>query len=400
MRIEFGGVHVRMAEEYLDGSQVRPPLQEMGGEGMAEGVRGNGLADARLQCVAFDEFPHALPREPGAGTVEEDLVLHGREQGAHIAQVVGHAHDGGVMQRHQPLFAALAENFYHAPLEIEIEGLQFDEFGNAHPRRVEEFEHGAIPQAQLARGIRGVEQAEDFILRQHFGQKGREFGRVHEFGGVGGQIAAIHAPRQKITQGGDAARQRAGGVPALTEPRHEKRHILVAQARKRRLQLFQKVPQRVEVLPVGGHGIARQAPFGYESVKPAGRQFRWEKDGRAAALCGVPPVFGLDSLGGVHAPRLHQTMRDRKRLTCSERSDERKAYSLRVHGVQHGRFRRPSGAGPGKTGVFARVVRGGGVSRLSDRTAKRPRAAVVRQSGAQDNLPRPHDSPGFFGYAP
>ena len=227
VRIELRGAHVRMAEEDLHGTEIRPAFQQVGGEGVPERVRGNGFSDARLQRVAFDQLPDALPGEAVAGAVEEHPVLNGGEEGAHDFEVFGHAHDRRVMQGDKALLASLAENAHDAPLEIQIDGLQFDELGNAHTRGVQQLQHGPIPEPELAGGVRRVEQPDDLILRQHVGQEGREFGRVDEGGRVGGQFPPFDAPCEETAQGRNAPRERAGRVAAFAQPSDEQRDVFV-----------------------------------------------------------------------------------------------------------------------------------------------------------------------------
>ena len=49
--VDFGGEDAFVAEHLLDGTQVGAVFDEVGGEGVAESVRGNLLADAGLNGV-------------------------------------------------------------------------------------------------------------------------------------------------------------------------------------------------------------------------------------------------------------------------------------------------------------------------------------------------------------
>ena len=218
-----------------------------------------------------------------------------------------------VMQGDKALLASLAENAHDAPLEIQIDGLQFDEFGNAHTRGVQQFQHGPIPEPELAGGVRRVEQTDDLILRQHVGQEGGELGRVDEGGRVGGQLPPFDAPCEETAQGRNAPRERAGCVAAFAQPGDEQRDVFVVEAAEGRFQLVEEVPERVQILPVGGDGVAREPPFGYESIKPAGSQ----SGGKTCRSIGALPVLVgngrcMDSRGRLHVRRIHQSMGNRK----------------------------------------------------------------------------------------
>ena len=45
--VDHGRLDVAVAEEFLDGADVVSVLEEVGGEGVAQGVTGGGLGDAR-----------------------------------------------------------------------------------------------------------------------------------------------------------------------------------------------------------------------------------------------------------------------------------------------------------------------------------------------------------------
>jgi hypothetical protein len=48
--VDHGGGHVAVAEELLDGADVGAVFQQVGGEGVAEGVAGGALGDAALRA--------------------------------------------------------------------------------------------------------------------------------------------------------------------------------------------------------------------------------------------------------------------------------------------------------------------------------------------------------------
>ena len=77
MGVDLGGEDGLVAEHLLDGPEVRPAFDEVGGEGMAEGVRGNFLVDAgghRLVLYRIEDIDAA---EGFPGPVQEKEVLIG-----------------------------------------------------------------------------------------------------------------------------------------------------------------------------------------------------------------------------------------------------------------------------------------------------------------------------------
>ena len=59
MGIDHGGFHVFMAEQFLDSADIIAILEQVGGEGVAEGVGRDGLVDSCKLGGAFDSFLQA-----------------------------------------------------------------------------------------------------------------------------------------------------------------------------------------------------------------------------------------------------------------------------------------------------------------------------------------------------
>src|SRR5512136_1327946 len=70
--IDLGGGDVGVAQHHLDGADVRTTLQEVGGKGVAQGVRGNLLADSRSESISPDHLPKRLTREGTARRPHEE----------------------------------------------------------------------------------------------------------------------------------------------------------------------------------------------------------------------------------------------------------------------------------------------------------------------------------------
>jgi hypothetical protein len=60
MKVLGGGIQVSMAEQNLDGPQVRSRLEPMGSPAMAQGVRGYMLGKARMAGSFFTGIPNGL----------------------------------------------------------------------------------------------------------------------------------------------------------------------------------------------------------------------------------------------------------------------------------------------------------------------------------------------------
>ena len=57
MRVDLGCADAGMAEQFLDDAQIRPMLQQMGGEAVSQHVRGHVSFNARPADAIFDAFP-------------------------------------------------------------------------------------------------------------------------------------------------------------------------------------------------------------------------------------------------------------------------------------------------------------------------------------------------------
>ena len=56
MGIDHGGLDIFVTEKFLDGADIVAVLEEVGGEGVAKGVRGNGFVNFGESGSLFDGF--------------------------------------------------------------------------------------------------------------------------------------------------------------------------------------------------------------------------------------------------------------------------------------------------------------------------------------------------------
>ena len=74
MGINLGRCDIGMAQKFLDNTQVRPAFKQMRCEGMAEGVRRQGLLNARKGRVFFDRLPEKFPRETPPAAADKKMI--------------------------------------------------------------------------------------------------------------------------------------------------------------------------------------------------------------------------------------------------------------------------------------------------------------------------------------
>ena len=143
--VDFRGEDRFVAEHFLDDAQIGAVLDEVRGEGVAEGVRGDFLADAREQRLLFDEIENGHPAQRAAVFVQEGDVVEGRFGGrGACVEVVLEGVGCHFPEGDEPLFVAFADDAHKALLEIDVRDLQAAGFGDAQAAAVEDFEDGAV----------------------------------------------------------------------------------------------------------------------------------------------------------------------------------------------------------------------------------------------------------------
>ena len=70
--IDLGGADVRVPEHRLNEPEIRPPLQQMRGKGVAQGMRGEVLGDPGLEGIVPEELPKPMPAHPSPPVVQKE----------------------------------------------------------------------------------------------------------------------------------------------------------------------------------------------------------------------------------------------------------------------------------------------------------------------------------------
>lgn len=113
VRVELGGGDVRVAKEFLHDTEVGPAVEEVGGEGVAEGVRMD-VVEAGAGGEAFDDLPDGdtVERTAKPGKKEAFLVqvLVPQEFGPAVGEVFADGVEGGLADGDEALLSAFARN--------------------------------------------------------------------------------------------------------------------------------------------------------------------------------------------------------------------------------------------------------------------------------------------------
>ena len=151
-----------MSEQRLDGAQIGAGFEQMGGETVAQGMRGYGLAG--------DDVAHrgdgVCHRVPGDVAVGIDPAGKQPRAGPIALVVAAQVVQQDRRQRHQTILAALAlHDVQQHPLAVDVCDSQGDRLGNAQPGRIQGHRDDAV----LGVGDR-FEYGAHLVLAQHQGQ--------------------------------------------------------------------------------------------------------------------------------------------------------------------------------------------------------------------------------------
>src|SRR5450759_5386390 len=143
-----------VAEELLDGPEVRAGREEMRRERVPERVRRGVAGNRRRKDRPVEDAPHAAVRQTAGTRVQEhDLgVLRGGYESRSRLQPGAERRGGGLAERHDALLAPLPHRAHLPDGEIDVLEAQPHELGHAEPRRVEQLEERAVahPEGALA----------------------------------------------------------------------------------------------------------------------------------------------------------------------------------------------------------------------------------------------------------
>jgi hypothetical protein len=192
MGIDLGGREIAMTKQHLHHAQICAMIEQMGGEGVAQGMGRERLADPGLDGIALDELPEGLAGHAvaTAGRKQEVADPSAEDVEPRTARIVAQPVAGVLTERDQAFLATLTEDAQHALGQIHLTRGEVDQFAHAQTAGVEHLQHGAVAMAACVFGVRCVEQGLDLGLTQTLGQGAPEFGCLDTGTGIGLDQAA------------------------------------------------------------------------------------------------------------------------------------------------------------------------------------------------------------------
>ena len=156
------------------------------------------------------------------------------------------------------LLAALALDADELFVEVEVAQPQVAQLADAQAAAVEGLDDGAVALSFGLVHVHGVDDAVNFLHRQHFGQVEADFRAFQQLGGVGLQIIRQDQEVVERLHAGQDARLRAGVDADVVQARAEALQVVQADVQEVDALHAQEVQQLLQVALVGVHGVGRE----------------------------------------------------------------------------------------------------------------------------------------------
>ena len=244
MRINLRRRDAGVAEHLLHRAQVAGGLQHMGCERMAQHVRMHDKPQLPAEARK-SRFNDARGNAPAACADEQRRFIGTGELRADLQPACDGVH-GLRSHRHAACLAALAgDGDFTIGVDLPPRRhVQADEFGQAQPGRVEQFEHGAITDVQRFGRVfvrKRVEQARSEVGRQRVGQALGALRCAHAGGRIDAESVMARQPVEQSAPGRQHARDGRPGQAATVQRADGAPHVRVLQLLQGRLaSLFEQ----------------------------------------------------------------------------------------------------------------------------------------------------------------
>ena len=164
--VDLGSGESRVAQQFLDVSQVCAAVEQVRGERMAQCVWTDVMYARAEANVLFHQTSDRARRYARALVIQDERlgVAFGsrrmlQETFTHV-EVVLQGPRGRIAERHNTFFAALTEHAQQFALEIDVAEIELDQFRNAHAGRIEQFEDGPVALSEIGFNVRGLNEAD------------------------------------------------------------------------------------------------------------------------------------------------------------------------------------------------------------------------------------------------
>lgn len=174
VRVDLGGGQAFVSEQFLDASDIRSPVEQVGGEGVPERVRAGSCIQLGDGQVFFEHPAHAAGGQDVAESVDEHGSLSAERLGFGAPFAFrGVRLDCFERERAERADAFLASFSAHSDdlfMRIDITILQSDQFAYPQAGRVHRFQDGPVAESVDAIGRGSEQQTSDLFIAEHVRQ--------------------------------------------------------------------------------------------------------------------------------------------------------------------------------------------------------------------------------------
>ena len=246
-----------MPQHHLHRAQICPMIEQVGRKSVAQRVWRNVAIDSRAKRVAFNGIPEVLPGHgPAAPTGKQGGgSVAPRQSRARLVQVAPQPLHRLLSDGYKTLFTALAGHPHHTLAQIYRRAGKPHQFRDAQTRGIQQFQHGAVPQANGILYIRRRQQGEHFLFTHGIWQRTAPFRVRHMGAGVLGDTPFGQRVPVETLDRRYPPRAGTGAIAGLITLREAGQQIFLGGIEQVTLQPAFQV---LQIAPVGGQRIAAQ----------------------------------------------------------------------------------------------------------------------------------------------
>jgi hypothetical protein len=256
--INLGGGDPFMAEHLLYGAEVGAAGEKMRGKRVAKDVRRDRPGNAGALRIVFELAPNAATRNRVAVDGQEKCFWgRGEFSGAQSAVAIqGFACVGP--ERDDPFAAAFATDSEVAGLNVDLAGLQADDFADSQARGIEQFHDGFVPDVSVAGTARCSEQPVHLPEGQGLGELVHQPRKPNAGGRISGDLALLELKPVQMPQGNGCLEDRNRLQPSVFPVIEVSQHGIPRCLGRLDMDCVQVIHVGKDGVAVGGHGMRRE----------------------------------------------------------------------------------------------------------------------------------------------
>jgi len=255
-----------VTEHQLNGAEIGTAFEKMRGKTVAEHVRRKGHTKPSPTSVGGKNFPDTDAAETAAASIEEKnrrvrLLALGQKLRAGIAKIAIDERDGFFAYGNDAFLVSLADTADATGGTIQIQDTKIGEFGDPQSAGIENFEHGAVAQADGSFLVGLSEELFNFFETKIAGKRAANFGRFQMDGRIFRDEFGDLREAKEIAQGDQMTSDRAAFEILAIEAGEKIDQVVPCNRFEDELVLFGVDVEFEHVSAVGGDGVGGEAFF-------------------------------------------------------------------------------------------------------------------------------------------